>query len=87
MTGAIMAVMDTGYTRPEGGKMARMYQVEEHVGGREGVGQGSRTGTYATEQEAVAAMAVAKASGNGVTCIVRNRKGEGAMRLLGLVRA
>jgi len=65
---------------------ATLWEVEEHTGGRDGIGRGPNTGTYETETDAIEAMAKAKAAGHGVTCIVRDASGRGTMMMLGLVR-
>ena len=44
------------------------------------------TSSYENYEDAVLAMAKAKSRSLGVTCIARNRFGQGRMFLLGLVR-
>jgi len=48
------------------------YIVQEHVGGRIGERKSPRTRKYNTEEEALLAMAKAKAAGNVVTCTVQH---------------
>ena len=64
-----------------------IWEVEEHCGGKGGVGKGPRTGTYADYTAAMRAMTAAHAAGNGVTCIGRNRFGPGRVFVLGMVEA
>ena len=65
---------------------AVQWDVEEHLEEREGVvSKGPLTSTYHTEPKAIQVMALCRAHGNGCTCIVRNRRGEGRMVVLGLV--
>ena len=61
------------------------WDVEEHTGGREGVGKGPQTGSFDTEAAAILAMCAAKVSGNGATCIVRWPDGHSSAKVLGLV--
>ncbi len=63
------------------------WNVEEHTGGRKGVGKGSRTGKYLTESDVITAMCEAKVAGNGVTCIARNVDSEGKVCKLMLGKA
>ena len=66
---------------------ANTFTVEEHTGGRAGIGAGPATGCYTTKPEAIHAMAEAVARGNSATCITRNKRGEGKLQALGLVKA
>jgi len=61
------------------------WDVEEHLGGRKGIGKGVRTGSYESEDAAVRAMIACYAEDHTATVIVRNRRGEGIMLVLGLV--
>jgi len=65
--------------------LANTFAVEEHLGGRAGVGAGPATGCYTTKEEAIKAMAEGMARGNSVTCIARNFRGEGKLVRLALV--
>ena len=66
------------------GKKIIRWDVEEHLGGKQGIGMGKRTGQYDSEGSAINAMIRAKADGNGATCIARNRDGAGVMLTLAL---
>lgn len=67
------------------GMRTRSWNVEEHTGGRSGIGAGSSTGTYYNRAAALNAACAAKARGNGVTIISRGPDGRGEMLLLDLV--
>ena len=60
------------------------YEVEEHTGGRAGVGAGKASGLYANKEDAIYAMACAKSRKHGATCIRRDKQGFGRLMILGL---
>lgn len=64
---------------------ANTFTVEEHLGGRAGVGKGPATGCYTTSKEAIQAMAEALVRGNSATCIARDASGSGRLMRLALV--
>lgn len=63
------------------------YTVEEHLGGRDGIGKGARTGNYPTKAAAVMACAAAISDGHKATAIRRVRDLRGTALQLDFVAA